>query len=1019
MQKEYKIRIADALLARNLAGNGAPKWCDKTTTAKQHARSIIHIADNKMKNIRCLLLFLSLVSSSINGFCNSYTTTNEPIELRCLFIENPYGIDVTNPDLSWIINMSNPKARGIRQTAYQIMVASSIDLLKANNADMWNSGKITSDQMSQVVYAGKALQSSQQYWWKVRCWDEKSNMSRWSEPAQWTMGILNAADWKAQWISANGAEKYAIKYKSARQDIDLKRDLVEYKESNKLKINDPNYSSMLLRKEFEVKPGLKRAVVHVCGLGHYELNINGKKVGNYLLAPGWTDYRFTALYDTYDVTKLLSKGDNALGLILSNGMYNIQLDSVRYVKFLNSYGPLKAKLQLHLEYADGTIKDIGTDKTWSVSPGPITYMNEYGGEDFDARLVEQGWDKVAFKGSDRWAIPIVLPDTGMILKGLSCAAPPIKAIETLNPIKKTELKPNVWVYDLGQNTSIMPKLKVNGPKGSIVRIMPSELLYPDGSIDRRSASQNTHGPAWWQYTLNGEETQTYFPKFFYQGARYLEVELFPATHETKVPEILDLKGIVVHSSAEPIGTFSCSNELFNRIYSLVRWAQQSNMMSVLTDCPAREKMAWLEQYHLNGPSIRYNFDLLSLFRKGMNDMHDSQWKNGFVPNVSPELFYAGSGILSKDSGNALFAGDPIANGLHNSPEWGSSFIIVPWQQYLFSGDVSLIKRYFDRMKMYLSFLDASSKDHLLYFGLGDWYDIGPKDPWGSQLTPIEFTASATYYYDYKLMAKMATLIGEKNDASNFEKKASVIRKAFNNKFFNAEKGLYSTGSNTAMAMPLALGIADPRYRKIIASNLVADIHKNGNSFTSGDVGYRYLLKALAMEGYSDLIYEMNNQSDKPGYGYQLKMGATALTEKWNADGKNMGSQNHFMLGQINEWFFHDLAGIGVNEDGDGAGFRKIIIKPMPVGDLKWVKASYKTISGLIRSEWKRENGQLALNISIPANTTAKVYIPTGKGSIVLESGKTLSKANGVTLINADIKTTVVEVKSGSYYFEVK
>lgn len=969
-----------------------------------------------MRNIIFFLLFLSIVSEPLIGFSISAITTNEPIELRCQFIENPYGVDVIDPVLSWTIKTSNPTARDIRQTAYQVLVASSIDLLKVDKADMWNSGKVISNQMSQVVYAGKALQSSQQYWWKVRVWNEKSKISVWSTPTQWTMGVLNAADWKAQWISANGAEKYAIKYQSARQDINLARDLIEYRKANKPNKNDPNYSSMLLRKEFEVKPELRRAVIHVCGLGHYELNINGKKVGDYLLAPGWTDYRFTALYDTYDVTGMLSRGDNAIGLILSNGMYNIQLDSIRYVKFLNSYGPLKAKLQLQLEYADGTTKYIGTDETWRVSPGPIIYMNEYGGEDFDARLVEQGWDKASFKCTDRWVTPTVLPDTGMVLKGLSCAAPPIKAIETLIPIKKTELKPNVWVYDLGQNTSIMPQLKVKGAKGSTVRITPSELLYPDGSIDRRSASQHTHGPAWWQYTLNGEETQTYFPKFFYQGARYLQVELFPADNKTKVPEILDLKGIVVHSSATPIGDFSCSNELFNRIYFLVRWAQRSNMMSYLTDCPAREKMAWLEQYHLNGPSLRYNFDLLTLFRKGMNDMHDSQWENGFVPNVSPELFYAGSGVLSQEPGNALFMGDPIANGLHNSPEWGSSFIIVPWQQYLFSGDVSLIKRYFERMKRYLSFLHASSKDNLLYFGLGDWYDMGPKDPWGSQLTPIEFTASAIYYYDYEIMAKMATLIGEKNDALQFEKKAAVIRKAFNDKFFDADKGIYSTGSNTAMAMPLALGIAYPQYRKIIAANLVANIRKNGNSFTSGDVGYRYLLKALAMEGYSDLIYEMNNQSDKPGYGYQLKMGATALTEKWNADGAYMGSQNHFMLGQINEWLFHDLIGIGFNEDGDGAGFRKIIIKPIPVGDLKWVKGSYQTISGTIRVEWRRENGAFELKLSIPANTSATVYIPATLEKEVTESGKPVSGSKGVRFQRMEKDRAVYEIGSGEYNF---
>jgi len=942
-----------------------------------------------------------------------------PVNLKCELTPNPIGIDVPNPDFSFILKSIDDSKRGLKQTAYQILVSSSESLSIKNEGDMWNSGKILSDKMAFLTYNGKKLGSSQKYWWKVRVWDQDDRVSDWSEKACWTMGILNGNEWEAQWISAKGAGKYAIKYSSARQDINVARDIVEYRKADKPGPNDPNYSSMLLRKEFVVKPSLKRAVVHICGLGHYELNINGKKVGNYLLAPGWTDYRYTALYDSYDVTEMLSEGRNAMGMILSNGMYNIQFDSIRYVKFLNSYGPLMAKAQLHLEYSDGSTKNIGTDQSWRVSPGPVTYMNEYGGEDFDARLVENGWDKPSFYASKRWVEPIMLPDTALVLKGLSGAAPPIKATEILKPVKKTELKPNVWIYDLGQNTSVMPEIKVKGTKGSIVRITPSELLYPDGSLDRRSASQHLNGPAWWQYTLNGEDSEYYFPKFFYQGGRYLQVELLPAEGKTQVPEIMELNGIVVHTSATPIGTFSCSNELFNRIYTLVRWAQRSNLMSTITDCPAREKMAWLEQYHLNGPSLRYNFDLLTLYRKGMNDMSDSQFENGFVPNIAPELFYAGSGIISNGSNGTFFEGSPISNGIHNSPEWGSSFIIVPWQQYLFSGDVSLIKRYYGKMKKYMSFLDQWSKGNLLYFGLGDWYDMGPKDPWGSQLTPIEFTASAIYFYDYKVMADMADLIGEKQDAKQFLEKAEVIRKAFNEKFYNEEKGIYSTGSNTAMAMPLALNIADEKNRIALAQKLASDIRGHGNSFTSGDVGYRFLLKALAMEGYSDLIYEMNNQSEKPGYGYQLKMGATALTEKWNADGANMGSQNHFMLGQINEWFFHDLVGIGVEEDGSGAGFRHSIIKPMFVGDLKWVKGSYQTVSGLISTEWKRDNETFSLDVSIPANTSATVYIPAEKESDVQESGKLASKCNDVKFLKLEKGSAVYEIGSGNFHFVSK
>lgn len=943
-----------------------------------------------------------------------------PVDLKCELTHDPVGIDVPNPDFSFVLKSVDESRRGLKQSAFQILVSSSGNLSEGNKGDMWDSGKVMSDKMAFISYKGKELNSSRKYWWKVRVWDQKDQVSDWSEKASWTMGILNAGDWgEAKWISAKGAEKYAIRYSSARQDLNISRDIVEYRKANKPGPNDPNYSSMLLRKEFEIKPSLKSAVVHVSGLGHYELNINGKKVGNYLLAPGWTDYRYTAIYDSYDVTNMLSAGENAMGLILSNGMYNIQFDSVRYVKFLNSYGQLMAKAQLHLEYSDGSTKNIGTDETWRVSPGPVTYMNEYGGEDFDARLVENGWDKPSFKTSERWVEPIVLPDTALVLKGLSCAAPPIKAIETLKPVKKIELKPNVWIYDLGQNTSIMPEINVKGDKGSVVRITASELLYPDGSLDRRSASQHSHGPAWWQYTLNGNGSEYYFPKFFYQGGRYLQVELFPCEGKAKVPEIMELNGIVVHSSATPIGTFTCSNELFNRIYSLVRWAQRSNMMSVLTDCPAREKMGWLEQYHLNGPSLRYNFDLLTLFRKGMGDMSDSQFKNGFVPNIAPELFYAGSGVISDGKAGAFFTGDPIAAGLHNSPEWGSSFIIAPWQQYIFSGDVTLIRRYYEKMKNYLSFLDQWSKGNLLYFGLGDWYDMGPKDPWGSQLTPIEFTASAIYFYDYKVMANMANLIGEKADANRFMEKAEFIRKAFNEKFYNEEKGIYSTGSNTAMAMPLALNIADEKNREDLVQKLVSDIRTKENSFTSGDVGYRFLLKALATEGHSDLIYEMNNQSEKPGYGYQLKMGATALTEKWNADGAYMGSQNHFMLGQINEWFFNDLVGIGVNEDGSGAGFRKFIIKPMPVGDLTWVKGFYKSVSGLISVNWKQENSLFTLNVTIPVNTSATVYIPASNEKEILEGGNQASKSAGLKFLRMEKGKAVYEIESGKYKFVSK
>jgi alpha-L-rhamnosidase len=927
------------------------------------------------------------------------TSANKPIQLKCDFWEDPLGIDVANPVLGWTIK-TDPKTRAMHQTAYRILVATSAEALMNDKGDLWDSGKIVSDRMGQVVYTGLKLQSSQACWWKVKIWDEKRISSQWSEPSCWTMGVLNNSDWKANWISAKGAEKYAHQYASARTDFNLKRDLDEFR-ANKPKPDDTNFSSMFIRKEFLVKPQILRAIIHVCGLGQYELSINGSKIGDYLLSPGWSDYGKTVLYDTYDVTHQIKGGTNAIGLILSNGMYNIQPDSVRYVKFLNSYGPLKAIVHLKIEYSDGTVQSIGTDSTWQVSPGPVTYMNLYGGEDFDARLEPDGWNRPEFKTDSRWSGALECTGPGGELKGLSCSAPPVKAIENEEPVKKIRINSNTWVYDLGQNASIMPQIKIKGTNGSYVRIIPSELLKPDGTVDRSSVTQDGVRPAWWQFTLATDSSRTYFPKFFYQGARYLQVELFAAKGDTILPVIEKLNGVVVHTSATAVGTFSCSNDLFNRIYSLVRWAQRSNLVSVITDCPHREKMPWLEQYHLNGPSLRYNYDLLTLFGKSMNDMANSQLEDGFIPNIAPEFFYAGKEI--KD------------NGFRNSPEWGSSFIIVPWQQYLFSGDKTLIIRYYEQMKKYIAFLDASADGNTLHFGLGDWYDIGPKSPWGSQLTPVAFTATAIYFYDYKIMANMAKITGNTTDAILFAQKAASIRRAFNKEFFNPVKGIYSTGSNTTFAMPLFMNIAEPQNRKELIKKLVAGIRERGNSFTSGDVGYRFLLRVLADEGYSTVIFDMNNQSDRPGYGYQLKMGATSLTEKWDAGVGSFGSQNHFMLGQINEWFFQDLVGIGMEEDS--VGFRKIRIKPTVVGDLTRVKGSVQTVSGLISTEWKLTKGLFSLDVLIPGNTTATIYIPAKKESDVTESGKQIRMKNGVKFIKMDNGSAVFETGSGIYHFE--
>ena len=890
-------------------------------------------------------------------------------QLACELRINPMGIDVPHPDFNYELLAVTQADRGLHQTAYQLLVATTPELLQKNRGNQWNSGKIKSGQTAYISYNGNPLESSRTYYWKVQVWDNNNLPSGWSEPAQFTTGILAGNDWKAVWIAAPWTAA-------------------------------PNQESFITRKDFNVKNNLRRAVLHISGLGHYEVSVNGSKVGDELLAPGWTNYQKTVLYNTFDITRQLKMESNAIGIILGNGMYNIQPDRKRYVKFLNSFGKLEVIAQLRLEYADGTVQTVDTDSSWKANSGPVTFNNVFAGEDYDAALLQTGWDSSGFTTDTSWKAVLTVAGPGGQLKGLSCSAPPIKAIDTLQPVKITKIKPELRIYDFGQNASMMPRIIVSGPKGSYVRMIPAELLGKNGLADRASATQDGVRPAWWQYKLSGSGREEWFPKFFYQGARYLQVELYAANADGTLPTIELLEDVIVHSSATPLSSFETSNELFNRIYKLVSWAQRSNMMSLMTDCPQREKLGWLEENHLNGPALRYNFDMAPLFRKTMNDMADAQLENGFVPNIAPEYFIASTKKLT--------------DGFRNSPEWGSSFIIVPWQQYVFSGDVSLLRRYYTDMKRYVAFLDSSSKNGLLTAGLGDWYDLGPKPPWGSQLTPVPYTATAIYYYDHWIMSRVAKLLKNEADAVAFTQSAANIRTAFNAAFYKPEKGYYATGSQTSNAMALYLNLALPEHRQQLVDSIVADIRRRGNGLTSGDVGYRFLLKALAGEGRSDVIYDMNNQSEKPGYGYQLRMGATSLTEKWDASVGNFGSQNHFMLGQINEWFFSDL--VGISSDEEGAGFKKIIIKPAVLPNMDWVRGSFHSINGTIVSEWKKDAIQIHLHIVIPPNITATVYLPVQNAETITESGKSIDIATGVQFIKFQKGTAVLKVGSGDYHF---
>jgi hypothetical protein len=846
-----------------------------------------------------------------------------PVRPRCEYRDEPLGIDSPNPRLGWILQPADPAARDLAQSGYEVIAASSASLLAAGRGNLWDSGKIASDQMNLIPYNGKPLASSEQVWWKVKVWDQAGVESAWSPAAQWTMGVLTAADWSgAKWIAAPDA-------------------------------NQPDngsgpkstYETVLLRREFTARPGLRRALVHVCGLGQYEMTLNGSKVGAELLTPGWTWYSKTCLYNTYDITPALATGNNAVGLFLGNGFYNIHKG--RYTKTTGSFGPVQAIALIRLEYSDGSVENVITDGQWKAASGPITFSSIYGGEDYDARLVQQGWDKPGFADAG-WATPAITNGPGGALKGLSAAGPPVRAFDVLRPLPdkvpaNADAPAGFAVYDLGQNAAIMLRLKVKGPAGSSVRITPSELVKASGDINDTMCGAQSY----WTYTLSGTGDETYFSHFYYRGGRYLKVELHPAPGGTDLPKLESIEGDTIHADAPAAGTFSCSNPLYNKIYTLIRWAQLNNMASVLTDCPTREKLGWLEEDHLNGPALRYNFDLSTLLTKMVCDMDDSQRPDGLVPSTCPNYLRLAE-----------------SNRFADPPEWGSACIIVPWQQYQFNGDIDLLREHYAMMKAYLAWLGASANENIVNFGLGDWYDdLGFG---AAKLTPIALTATAFYYEDACIMSEAASMLGKPDDAATYKQLAARILAAFNQKFFDAVTDNYATGSQASNAVPLALNMVDPSARASVLKNLVADFQ--AKQTTVGEVCLEFLINALAEGGRSDVLYDAYS-SETSGYGLQVKLGKTSLTEGWNGG----ASQDHFMFGELNEWLYSHLAGIQC--DPAGPGFKKIVIKPEVVGNLTYVTASYDSIAGKIVSEWHRTGSNVRLHVVIPPNTTATIYVP--------------------------------------------
>ena len=1039
-----------------------------------------------------------------------------PAALRCNYFVRPMGLQSVHPRLAWQLRADRRGLIDARQTAYQILVATSQAHLQANHGDLWNSGKVLSNQSIDIRYAGRPLVAGQRCWWKVRVWGATGHASAWSKPALWTMGLLHKNNWLAHWIVAPQAAssqpmrdlswvwlpgvgthapvgnayfrkivnlpavqtiskatfnvtadnefqlfingKFVGKGMHWRQMQHLNvlpllrhgRNILAVKGTNtgsspnpagllgmlcltwsngrtqiipvdrtwkissvltrgwkSAKFNDSGWRHAqavafygggpwgkintasgrlpLFRHSFAVAKPIAHAVVYISGLGQYDLFVNGHKIGHDVMQPAWTDYRKVVDYNTYALTKQLRQGANVLAVMLGTGMYDSADYPGRYNHAPAGFGPPKLILQAHITFADGTTHNIVSNGQWRTAPGPITFCNIFGGEDYNAIDSVPGWKLPGFNDAGwRHALAVRGPGGGLVAQ----TAPPVKVMHVYKAIHILHPQPGVTVYDLGQNMAGRPVITARGPAGSTLTLYPSELIHKNGMN-----WQSCAGPIWCTYTLSGKGVETFHPMFSYFGFRYVQVNAAPAPNSSQLPVVLAVTGQATHTSAPVIGSFSCSNNLINQIHHLITMAMANNMVSIVTDCPTREKSGWLEDTYLVGPGIMDNFFVPDLYAQTAANMRSDQNANGHVADIAPVYFNYSGGFV-------------------DSPEWGSASIIDPWLIYRHFDDKGILAANYNMMRHYAAYLKSRAKDNLLFFGLGDWYDLGPNAPGYEQLTSLGVTATATWYRDLKIMTRIARLLGHSAQARAYAAQAAKVRLAFNRRFYHPSTGQYDRGSQCANAMALATGLARKTDRKRVLASLIANIHKHGNHTTAGDIGFHYVVQALTNAHKAALLYKMATQTTPPSYGYQIAHGATALTEAWNALPQD--SQDHFMLGHIDQWFYNGLAGIHLNFANKPG--RQLEIRPSMVGNLTWVHSSYDSVLGKIVSNWHRTGAKCTMDITIPANTMATIYIPHTGASPVLLNGSPLAKRYAVIVRGQRANRMICRLPSGVYHF---
>ena len=875
-------------------------------------------------------------------------------------LDNPLGLDVTQPRFGWQLAANQ---RNVRQTAYEIRVAASAADLVAGKKLVWTSGKMPSDASVWVPYGGPALQSGRQYWWQVRVWDQAGQGSAWSEVANWQMGLLTAADWKAQWISP-----------AAEQDT--------------------MHPSPMLRKEFSVRKKIVSATAYITAHGLYEAQINGQRVGQDYLTPGWTAYRKRLQYQAYNVTNLVKNGPNAIGVTLGSGWWR---GNMGFIKGINLYGADVALLfQLDLEYTDGSRERIGSDGTWKYSTdGPVRFAEIYHGETQDARLAQPGWSSAGFDASKWRAVTVQTFSTENLIGTYN---EPIQKQETFAPVKIFRTPKGELVADFGQNLVGWVMLKAQGKSGDQIVLQFAEVLDKQGNFYTANLRAARCTDTW---ILQGGGVETFEPHFTFHGFRYAKIEGYPGELQ---PE--SITAVALYSAMRPTGSFTSSNPLVNQLQHNIQWGQRGNFLDVPTDCPQRdERLGWTGDAQAFSRTAAYNFDVHNFFSKWLKDVAADQQPNGMVPWVIPNVLGPTVGA---------------------SAGWADAATIIPWNMWLAYGDRRILEEQYPSMQAWVEYMRGQSKNDLWNTGghFGDWlfYSVTDDNDGRSAITDKYLIAQCFYVHSTQLLIKTAQVLGKKDDVAAYSELLKKIKAAYLNEYITPN-GRPLSPTQTAYVLALQFDLLPENQREQAAQRLVANIKSYGNHLTTGFLGTPYLCHVLTRFGYNDLAYKLLNQKTYPSWLYPVTMGATTIWERWDGirpdssfQASSMNSFNHYAYGAIGDWMYRTMTGL--DTETDAPGYKAIRIQPHLGGGYTRAAADLQTLYGLAASRWQRDEKDLTLAVEIPPNTTATIYLPAPNASVITEGGKSLTVLPEIEAAGIEHGYVLLKVGSGQYTFTV-